>query len=356
VNYAHCTASKPVIMKRILFVLLCAALFPLRMFAQADIHFSQFYELSTLRNPALVGVSSGNYRVTAYYRNQWSSVTNPYETMLINGEYRFTLSGSSNDFLSVGLLGFSDKAGDIDQKITGVYPAINFNKSLDQNNNSYLSFGFTGGYLQTSFDPTKATFNNQFQSGIFNAANPTMENLPNPKFTVYDIGAGINYNFTPGSRDEATYLFGLSGYHFTQPAFSYYTTFRNTENVRWNVNASMIRDLSNSIILQTHINYANQGTYTELIGGFLLGWKTFTVHTEPTFEIFAGPMFRYGDAVIPVVKLKYKNMSVGASYDVNVSSLKPASDMEGGFEMTLTLTGDYPPNAAVYKKTVCPRF
>ncbi len=339
-----------------LLVLLCMVFVPVCTNAQADIHFSQFYETTTLRNPAMVGVSSGNYKVSAYYRSQWSSVANPYETILINGEYRFALSGSSNDYLSVGLLGYNDKAGDIDQKISAVYPAINFNKSLNQANNSYLSFGFTGGYQQYSFDPSKATFNNQFQNGSFYAGNPTLENLPNPKFVVYDIGAGINYNFTPGSSDEATYMFGISGYHFTQPDLSYYLTHRNTENTRWNVNAGMIRDLNVDYMLQVHANYANQGTYSELIGGILLGWKSFSLHADPTFSIFAGSLFRYGDAIIPVIKLKYKGMSLGTSYDINVSTLKPASYMQGGFEITLSLTGDYPPGSSVYKKTVCPRF
>ena len=64
------------------FLLCSMVVFPAGSWAQADIHFSQFYENSILRNPALTGVSSDNYKVVAYYRNQWSSVTNPYETML----------------------------------------------------------------------------------------------------------------------------------------------------------------------------------------------------------------------------------------------------------------------------------
>jgi type IX secretion system PorP/SprF family membrane protein len=337
-------------------VLLYTGLLPVLSYAQADIHFSQFYEISTLRNPALIGVSSGNYKIAAFYRSQWGSITNPYETILLNTEYRFALSGSSDDYLSFGVLGFSDKAGDIDQKISAFYPAINLNKSLSSKNNSYLSFGFTWGYLQYGFDPSKATFNNQFQNGNFNASNPTMENLPDPKFTVYDVGLGINYNFTPGTADQATYMVGVSGYHFSQPAFSYYLIHRNTENIRWNANAGMIRDLNASFMLQIHVNYANQGTYNELMTGALLGWKTFAVNDDPAFELFAGAMFRLNDAIIPALKLKYKNLSVGASYDINLSSLAPASNMQGGYEMTLSLSGNFPQNPGGYKKTVCPRF
>ena len=36
--------------------------------AQADIHFSQFYETSILRNPSLTGVFSNDFKIGGYYR------------------------------------------------------------------------------------------------------------------------------------------------------------------------------------------------------------------------------------------------------------------------------------------------
>lgn len=336
-------------------ILLSMSILSVGAWAQSDIHFSQFYENSILRNPALTGVATDNFKVLAYYRNQWSSITNPYQTMLLNLEYRLSLGSVSNDFLSFGLLGYADQAGDLDQKITGVYPAINFNKSLDPGSNSYLSIGFAAGYLQYSFDPSKATFNNQFVGGMFNASNPTLENIPNPKMTLNDIGAGINFNISPGGG-EATYMLGASGYHFTQPRFSYYGTNSYQQDVRWNVNAGLSRGLGDVFLLRVHANYAQQGTFQELIGGALVGWQSFVAMEQPEFEIYAGAMYRYMDAIIPVVKMKYKSFGIGISYDVNYSTLKEASNMQGGLEITLTVSGNYPKNPGVYKKTVCPRF
>ena len=51
-----------------------------------DIHFSQFFETPLLRNPALAGIFSGDLRIQAVYRNQWNSVTVPYQTTSLNGE------------------------------------------------------------------------------------------------------------------------------------------------------------------------------------------------------------------------------------------------------------------------------
>src|SRR5207248_5526427 len=98
--------------------------------------------------PGLTGVFSNNYKFSVYYRNQWSAITNPYQTFMANGEYRLALGRNGNDFLSFGLLGFTDQAGDLNQRISGVYPAVNYNKSINPNNNSYLSLGFVYGFLQ----------------------------------------------------------------------------------------------------------------------------------------------------------------------------------------------------------------
>jgi type IX secretion system PorP/SprF family membrane protein len=330
-------------------------LLPVCSFAQADIHFSQFYETTILRNPALTGVFAGNYKLGVYYRSQWSSVTNPYETVLFNAEYRISLSRFTDDFLSLGILGYSDKAGEIDQRITAFYPAINYNKSLNPDNNSYLSFGFAAGYVQYSFDPSKATFNNQFQNGTFDPNNPSLETLPGPKRNIADLGAGINYNLSPGKTNEATYIIGVSCYHINQPVFSYYNSSDRTENIRINLNAAMARELNENVLLQVHANISQQGAYSEFIGGGLVGWRSTDVYSEPLFQIYAGLMYRYNDAFIPVIKIRYKSMSFGLSYDINTSSLKPASNMQGGYELTLSSSAFFPKNRD-YKKTVCPRF
>ena len=340
---------------RTLLLALCL-LIPVFVHAQADIHFSQFYETSILRNPALTGVFADDYKFGAYYRNQWSSITNPYQTELVSAETRVAVSSVNNDFFSFGLLGYADQAGSIDQKITAFYPAINYNKSIDPEHNTYLSVGFTGGYLQYSFDPSKATFNNQYQNGHFNANNPTLENLPNPRMTVLDAGAGINFNTSTGRDNKVTYIIGCSGYHFSQPSFSYYKVPGLTEDIRWNVNLGMSCDLNENVALMLQGNYASQGTYSEAMMGGLLSWVAASQGIDQLFVLSCGAFYRYQDAIIPVIKIRHKKMSLGVSYDVNISTLVPASYMQGGCEITLFFTGNYTDKSGISQKTVCPKF
>ena len=53
-----------------------------------DLHFSQFFEAPLLRNPALAGIFTGDYRIQGVYRDQWNSFTNAYRTGSFNGEYK----------------------------------------------------------------------------------------------------------------------------------------------------------------------------------------------------------------------------------------------------------------------------
>ncbi|MES2701123.1 MAG: PorP/SprF family type IX secretion system membrane protein [Bacteroidota bacterium] len=323
--------------------------------AQADIHFSQFYETSILRNPALTGVFANDFKVGAYYRSQWSSISHPFQTFLASGEARVSLSKNSEDFFSFGILSYADRAGSVDQKINTFYPAVNYNKSINPEHNTYLSVGFTGGYMQYSFEPGKATFNNQYLNGQFDPHNPTMENITNATMSMWDLGAGVNYNTSSGENNNITYMVGVSGYHFTQPKFSYSPNVDLKQNMRWNANAAASFSASDNFVFQLQGNYARQGKFQEIMIGGMVNWIRLTKGTEPEFTISAGAFLRYNDAVIPVLKMKYKNVAVATSYDVNISTLKQASKMDGGYEITVFVSGNFS-YKGIMKKTVCPKF
>jgi len=324
--------------------------------AQAqDIHFSQFYETSILRNPSLVGIIPKDYKFTVLYRNQWSSISKPFETALISGEVRIPVSSEVNDFLSIGLLGYYDKAGSIDMKTTTVYPAISYNKTLSEEHNTYLSAGFTGGYIQRSFDPTKATFNNQFLGGSYDPANPTGENMPNPKFNYFDLGAGLTYTSSAGQDNSTNYSLGVAGYHFTTPRNSFYKNAGIKLDMKWNVNADLTKILNEIWSFQLHANYMRQGDYNETIAGGLIGWNKKEEGTNNIqLALYAGIYYRVQDAFVPVVKLRYRDYNFGFSYDMNTSSLKAASNLRGGYELMITKIGFISDPNAEKSRTICP--
>ena len=320
-----------------------------------DIHFSQFYETSILRNPALTGIFTGDFKVSAVYRTQWSSISAPFQTGAASAEMRMPVG---KDFFSLGLLAYYDRAGSIDMRTLGVYPAINYNKSLEDGHSSFLSVGFAGGYLQRSFDPTKMSFNAQFQNGAYNPGNATGEHLPDVKVQNWDLGAGISYSSNWGEGDEGSYFIGVSGYHFTQPKRNF---FQDGDIVRldmkWNGSAGLSYKIDGTYNLQAHVSYTKQGGYQEIIGGALLGWRKYAASAaDPLVILYAGALYRYDDAIIPTIKMDYMRYSFALSYDVTVSSLKTAAQGQGGVELTLCKIGLFKDPRHEMSRTVCPRF
>ena len=164
-------------MKKFLTILslLSSGLIPFKTTVGQDVHFSQFWETPLLRNPALSGLFQGDIRIQTIYRDQWNSLTNAYRTGSLNVENKIAVGGG-DDFLTVGLQTFFDRAGSIGWTTTQFLPAINYHKSLSQTKNRYLSLGAMGGWVQRRFDPTKMTTNTTYETG---GTGGTGENIAN---------------------------------------------------------------------------------------------------------------------------------------------------------------------------------
>src|SRR6476646_4534668 len=150
-----------------------------------DPHFSQFFEAPLLRNPSLAGLFSGDIRIQGVYRNQWGSVTTPYQTGSFNVEYKQPV-GKANDFLTTGLQILYDKAGTTNFTTTNVYPAVNYHKALNGEKSRYLSLGFMGGYVQKRIDRSKMTTNSQYGPNGYNPALPDGETFTKSSYHYWD--------------------------------------------------------------------------------------------------------------------------------------------------------------------------
>ena len=153
-----------------------------------DIHFSQFSETPLLRNPALAGIFTGDLRFQAVYRNQWNSVTAPYQTGSLNGEFKMPV-GNKDDFLTIGGQILYDRAGTIALSATHLLPVLNFHKSLSSERNMYLSAGFLGGIVQRKLDRSRITTNSQYNGSDYDPTLGNGETFPNNNYLYVDGSA-----------------------------------------------------------------------------------------------------------------------------------------------------------------------
>ncbi|MBZ0097738.1 MAG: PorP/SprF family type IX secretion system membrane protein, partial [Taibaiella sp.] len=332
-------------------------LLPLALSASAqDIHFSQFYENSIMRNPALTGIFSGDYKVGANYRTQWSNISVPFRTFLVSAETRIVTNRSIGDYLSFGVAATYDRAGSISFNSLQVYPALNYNKSLEDTRNSYLSVGFAGGYIQRSIDFSRATFSTQYVNGSYSSTNMSGENFNNTTLQNYDVAAGISLNSSAGPGNIINYYVGVSAFHLNKPKH----TFKD-DNVlivlatKYAGNAGFSWRINNQFGLNGHLDYYMQGTYRELIGGAMVSWQT-VGETSNNFKLYAGLFVRAKDAFIPTLKVDYDIYSLTFSYDVNTSGLQPHTRGAGGSEISLFIKGRYKRSTQYGSNLSCPRF
>jgi type IX secretion system PorP/SprF family membrane protein len=339
----------------IVFMAASAFLFPNKCAAQ-DIHFSQFSETPLLRNPALAGIFNGDVRVQAVFRNQWSSVTVPFQTSSLNGEYKLPV-GHSDDFLTIGGAILYDKAGTISLTSTSVLPVLNYHKSLSDERNMYLSAGFSAGLVQRKFDLSKMTTNNQYNGTDYDATLATGETLSNSNNTYFDGSAGLSFNSQVGDNAENNFYLGIAYHHFNpQAKMSFYSNSSTPLNPKWVYSAGLRTALDNYTYLTFYGDYSAQGPYSEIIGGMLYSKKLDEYPDDPHYVISGGAFLRWDDAVIPVVKLETAPLTFALSYDVNISALKASSQSRGGFELSVSYQNFINRDNSSRDAVRCPKF
>jgi len=324
------------------------------LFAQ-DPHFSQFFEAPLLRNPSLAGLFAGDIRVQAVYRNQWASVTTPYQTGSLNAEYKQPI-GKANDFITTGLQLLYDRAGTTNFTTTYIYPAVNYHKALNGEKSRYLSLGFMGGYVQRRIDRTKMTTNSQYGPNGYDPALSDGETFTQSSFNYLDGSFGLSYNSSINGSENDNFFIGIAYHHFNRPLNSFYKNPGIELNPKLVVSGGVRFTASEMSFITVQADYSKQGPYTEAIGGATWSVKLGDDYDNPQYVVHFGGYIRVRDAFIPFFKLDYHPFSIGISYDANISQLKTVSQGRGGFELSISYAGFLDRGNTTKDAVVCPKF
>ena len=321
-----------------------------------DIHFSQFSETPLLRNPALAGIFYGDIRVQAVFRNQWQSVTVPFQTSSVNAEYKMPV-GQADDFLTLGGALLYDKAGTVAFTSTHVLPTLNYHKSLSEERNMYLSAGFSAGIVQRKFDVSKMTTNSQFNGLDYDPTLATGENFQNSNTLYFDGSVGLSFNTQVGDDPDDNLYVGAAYHHFNKgakPGFSNVPSMAVQPKMVYS--AGFKKTVNEYAYMTFYADYSTQGPYSQAIGGMLYSAKLDNLADDPRYIISGGGFVRWRDAFVPVIKLETLPMTFALSYDVNISPLKTASQSRGGFELSISYQKFLDRDNPVRNAVRCPRF
>ena len=311
-------------------------------------HFSQFYASPMNLNPDEAGLFNGGYRFVGNERRQWASVTKPYQT--------FGFSVDAHNVLRLKNIGaalsvYSDIAGDSRFGTTQINLALSYLLKLNQDSTQTLSAGIQSGITQRKIDYTALTFDEQY-NGYQWENTPVSESFAN-NGSVYpnvNIGAAWKYDITKRTNVVA----GVSIFNITKPAQSF---FENNEIVldrRLSFYALGQIKVTKKIDILPGYLYQQQGKYIEFDIGTLGKYILEDSQLKRT-AIYFGIWTRTKDAGYITAGMDYNKWKAGISYDINYSGLVPASNGQGGLELSLIyILGSPMPKRLKYIQ--CPDF
>ena len=165
-----------------------------------DIHFSMFYASPLTLNPALTGTGDGDYRVAGIYRDQWRSVTAPFQTGAASFDMPLPLTFLKKDRLGVGGQFVFDKAGKSQYQTIVGNIMLSYHKSLGASARHYLGVGVSVGYQQESFNPNGLIFPSMHLGDDFDPSAPNGEGNLNTRTGGMDMSTGLLYQAKPIDR------------------------------------------------------------------------------------------------------------------------------------------------------------
>lgn len=312
-------------LRSLLFCLLGAA--PLAGRAQVDPHFSQYYSYPQALNPALTGAMAGDYRVTAVWRSQ-------YGNMLSTKGVAADITTDKNVNIGFNLLNqstadhvYSFTNGYVSMSYTGV----RFGPDGDQ----YLALALQGGFIGRRIDPTKLQFGDQWLQGVgYSPAVSSADILSSPSVSTFDAGAGLAY-YDARPDNDINLFGGLSAFHLTRPRDPFLSGgSKERLPIRYSLHGGARIVAADGITIVPNGLYVSQGNATETMMGMYM-----ELFVNQNTDFMLGSNWRINDAVTPYAGIYYNGLTIGMSYDVNISPLGAAAKGTNSFEISLAYIG-----------------
>ena len=298
-----------------------------------DPNFSQFFSSPLTLNPAFTGKFNGQLRVAGNYRNQWPTINNAFVTYTASVDMGI-LKGKIPEYdqFGIGVMAFSDKSGNGVLQHNYAALSASYHKALNEDGTNQLGVGFQGTYVSKRLGVGSLVFEDMLRSdGFTGLSNEDFKNF-RLNHTYFDLNAGVLFN---GTTDGNNNIYaGVSMYHVNRQEETFSDTghYYLAPRVTFHGGARIPTGEFNAFNFSA--NYSRQAAATNTMIGGAYELNVNQNEESPT-NLYFGSWYRWKDAIIPYVGLEFGDFHFGVTYDINISSLKPASNMRGGMEISL---------------------
>lgn len=297
--------------------------------AQVDPHFSQYYVYPAWLNPSLTGAFDGQYRLSGVYRTQWGNISSPFSTTGLSAEF------TTEKNINYGVSLMRQTAGNGGYSYTTAYGNVAYTGvRFGVNETKRVVFGMQAGLIQRRFDRSKLTFGDQWNPITgYNPGTPSADVLSRTTASALDIGAGVMYfDAQPGKKSNLFAGFSVS--HLTRPEDQFSASGNEKFPMRYTAHAGMRFTINDVFSITPNLLYLKQGTAEEKMIGAYAQYKA-----TADVDLMLGANYRFKDAISPFIGFTFKNMVLGASYDINSSDLGKLVNGSNSFEISLSFIG-----------------
>jgi type IX secretion system PorP/SprF family membrane protein len=327
-----------------LFVLLVLTNFQLH--AQ-DLRYSQYFNTPYLLNPALTGMTPGDFRLGVIHRKQWTVLQNPYTSSSVFGDFNFRRKGKALNKIGIGFAMSNDNVGNGIFINNQVLVSSAFQFRVNQSASKTISFGVQGGLVSKNLDKSKFLFASQFNPDLFSLDinNPSGEKLAlTASVPLLHVGTVFNNKVS----DKLNYSIGIGAYNLIPNKEDYVDNITGNavknSSFKTQANLGLNYKLTSYLTLSPQALIALQGGSREVNAGLIAQLNTGLKAGKNPVGAEAGLFYRFGDAGVAYGAAIVNNFKLGISYDFSLSQVKDIQQGEsnlysGSYEISLTYVG-----------------
>jgi len=302
-----------------------------------DLHFSQFFAAPLLTNPANTGMAGDNLRFSNIYRNQWSKIGVPFQTISTSLDKKFILFGQP---IGIGGTVIHDQSASYNLSANEFLVSFSYSRIF---NNQQISFGLQSGLVYKSYDLQGLTFGSQFDQSnqIFNSSLPTQENGLVDHLNYLDLNVGFMWqtklqNIIPTA--------GISVSHINMPLEKFSTSTTGSRlPMRITFNSQVIVPVTGTIYAVPTLLYSYMPGATEFLlggtGNYSLPKSNILIKELYALAMVRSNPVRNVDALILGGGISFATFNLGLTYDLNISPLHTVTNFNGAFEISLVYSG-----------------
>lgn len=356
------TFTKSIVMKRI-YLMLSVVMLALNGLWAQDPHFSQFYAAPLEVNPAFSGIFDGQFKANINFRSQWASIIGTDAFRTLGASYAMKLPDiGDGDYFSMNINLLRDEAGTAKVSLTKANIGGSYHKKMWDGKYGqtpqYLIVGAQVGFGQYALNTGNLWFTNQFDPNTVSVDPNASSNEP----WVTDSAPHFNFNiggmwYSVLGEDFSIYAGGALQ-HLNQPNVSFYDNPAVLNKKITGILGGQI-PITREVSLQPGIVAYSQGPAFQSVLGSHIRYSN---HDWWEIALRAGAFIRIAnkldsgiqnDALIFSSAFEVERMTLGVSYDMNISSLNRSTNRRGAFELSLAYTQ---PNSNQRESIKCPKF